>query len=261
MEMLNAREELYGHKLTKSRVLRTILMYELIVFAYAFATYSIKNWIFILIWLALAAVYIYTYIIPRQIEFNYEARSEAERNRFINIITQGMTSNTADIIKVLKMATDKANGEFKLDMQGLVATIMSANTYKAQHLAFKKVLNKYRNDYYFCRFMEEVETNVHESKYQMATYQAFKDHHNLTMTKEKEFEAKKKLIQQKMILMLVMVLIVACVALYSNGYKVFITVYATTVPGIICSTLFLMYVFTFAHLFFKRKFDTSVTSL
>lgn len=261
MATMNAREELYGHKLTPTRILRTIFSYELIVFIYAFAVYSIKNWFMILAWLVIAAVYIYTSIIPKQIEYNYKARSEAERNRFINIVCQGMTSQDANIIKVMKASIKNSNGEFKLNMQSLLASIMTANTYREQHEAFERILQKYHDDYYFCRFMEEVETNVHESKYELATYQAFKDHHNLIMEKEKEFEAQKKFIQYQMMIMLCAVIAVACVALYSQGYNAFLTMYALTPVGLVCSTLFMVVVFfIFVRGFFKRKFDTSVTS-
>lgn len=258
---LNAQEELYGHKLTVTKILRTILLYEIMVFIYAFVLYSIKNWMIILIWLVLAAIYIYTSIIPKQIKFNYETRSEAERNRFINIVTQGMTNENADVIKVLNHAIQSLNGEFKLDMQTLMATIMASNTYREQHLAFKKLLTKYHDDYYFCRFMEEVETNVHESKYQLATYQAFKDHHNLIMSKEKEFEAQKKIIQMQMVIMLVALIIVVAISLYSQGYEKFLQIYGTNIVGEICSTIFMITVFIFVKSFFKHKFDTSVTSI
>lgn len=134
---LNAKEEAYGSRLTKAGVARTIGTYELGVAVFCVALYGPKNIIPIVAWLLVTAFYVYRRILVWGVLANYRRRAEGERNRFINIVTQGMTTEGAQILPVLRNTIGKVNGEFREDLETLLANIVSTSDKSIQHAAFQ----------------------------------------------------------------------------------------------------------------------------
>lgn len=259
LKTMDAKEQLYGFRLTRSRVIRIILGYEIGVFLFAYILYGPNNPWWIVGWMALAALYIYKKMLPRKIEADYQRRAEVQRNRFINIVTQGMTTKHANIVAVLRRASTKADGEFKRDLMALIAVIMSADNYKELHAAFVKLQKKYEYDIYFTLFMEQVETVVHESIYHIETFKTFKNSSNTILMKEKEFIQKKKQVQKNMIVMAGISCFTNAICLMMPGYQKYLTVYADTMGGIIVSTVYLVAIATIINGFYKRFYDDNVT--
>ena len=257
---MNAKEELYGSRLTKARVARTILTYEVGVAAYGYAMYGPTNLPIIVIWLVLAALYIYRKILPESVDANYQRKAETERNRFINIVTQGMTTKNANILAVLRRATAKAEGEFKLDLERLLAVLVSAPDQAEKHKAFQDITEKYSDDIYYGLFMEQVETVYNESQYHIETFNTFKDSHNTLLLKQKEFIRKKKQAQVQLMSILVLSLVTSVICLYSNGYQQFLTTYAENKIGMLFSTLYLFALALIINGFYKHFYDDTITS-
>lgn len=257
---MNAKEELYGSRLTKARVARVILTYEVGVTAFGYAMYGPTNLWIIVIWMALAAFYIYRKILPMSIDANYSRKAQTERNRFINIVTQGMTTKNANIVAVLRRATDKAEGEFKLDLERLLAILVSSPDQSEKHEAFRNISKKYGNDIYFALFMEQVETVYNESQYHIETFNTFKDSHNTLLLKQKEFIRKKKQAQIQLMSILVLSLVTSVICLYSNGYQQFLTTYAENKIGILFSTLYLIALALIINGFYQHFYDDTITS-
>lgn len=257
---MNAKEELYGSHLSTARVARIILTYEIGVGAFTYVLYSPKNLLWIVGWMIASAIYVYRVILPRGINANYSRHAETERNRFLNIVTQGMTSKNANIVNVLENASKKAEGEFKLDLEQLLATLLQASSQEVQHQAFLNIEHKYSDDIYFGLFMEQVETVYYESQYHPETFKTFEMSHNTLLSREREFIRRKKARQAQLLMMSVISLAVVAICLYSNGYSQFIKIYATKPTGYAVSTVYLLIMAFIYNGFYKRYYDDNVTS-
>ena len=259
---MNAKEELYGGRLTKARVLRILAGYEIGIAGFAALLYGpvMQHLWCILIWMLIVAFYIYRRLLPRKIESDYQRRSELERNRFINVVTQGMSTKNANIISVLRNATKKAEGEFRDDLSALLAVLVSAPSYKEQHEAFERIQKKYASDIYFTLFMEQVETVVHESIYHIETFRTFEDSHNKLLLKEKEFIQKKKGVQTIMFFMCGVAAFTAGACLMAQGYKEYLKVYALNPIGMGISTFYLFVFCLIIASFYRNFYDDTITS-
>lgn len=257
---MNAKEELYGSRLTTARVARTIMTYEVGVAAFGYAMYGPKNLWIILIWMAIAAFYIYRKILPMGINANYHRKAETERNKFINIVTQGLTTKDANVLAVLRRAAEKAEGEFQKDLMSLLAVLVSSPDRAEQHRAFEDISKKYENDIYFGLFMEQVETVYYESLQHIDAFREFKNSHNLLLLKQKEFIRKKKQAQIQLISILVLSLATSVICLYSSGYQSFLKVYANSMGGEVMSTLYLLALALIINGFYNHFYDDVITS-
>lgn len=260
---MNAKEELYGGRMTTARVLRMLMGWEIGIAIFAITLYGpvVQHAWCVLVWMLIVAIYIYNVLIPRKIEADYQMRSEQERNRFINIVTQGMSTKNANILAVLRRATNKAEGEFKDDLNALVAVLVSAPDYKEQHQAFEDIIHKYSSDIYFGLFMEQVETVYHESIYHIETFQTFEDSHNKLLLKQKEFMAKKHDVQQIMFTMCgIAEFTIAATTIGAEGYKTYLSMYALSKAGMVVSTVYLIVLCLIVSSFYKHFYDNTVTS-
>lgn len=259
IKTMDAKEQLYGGRLTTSRVFRIIAGYEMGVIAFTYILYGPNGiWPWMIGWMALAAWYIYKKLLPRKIESDYQRRAENQRNRFINYVTQSMTTKDASIIAALRNAVTKADGEFKDDLEALIAVMLSAQSWDESHAAFVHLQQKYDSDIYFTLFMEQVETVFHEDQYHIETFNTFKDSHNTVLTKEKEFIQKKREVKKNMIVMSGIGLLTNAICLMAPGYTKYLNWYANATAGKIVSTLYMIAIALIINGFFKRFYDDDV---
>lgn len=260
---MNAKEELYGGHMTKARVFRMLIGWEIGIAIFAITLYGpvVQHAWCVLAWMLIVAIYIYNVLIPRKIESDYQMRSQQERNRFINIVTQGMSTKNANMLSVLRRATRKAEGEFKDDLNALVAVLVSAPDYDEQHAAFERIIHKYADDIYFGLFMEQVETVYHESIYHIETFQTFEDSHNKLLLKQKEFIAQKREVQHIMFTMCgIAEFTIAATTIGAEGYKVYLSMYALSKAGMVVSTVYLIVLCLIVAKFYKNFYNNAVTS-
>lgn len=254
---MNAVEELYGYNLTKQKVARFMLSYEVGTLAFTVLLY--ERWWITLIWMVLVGLYVYKSLLPKQVMANYKRRALTERNRFINMVTQGMATKNANIVAVLRRAKEKVKGEFADDLSILIATLVSEDNYEAKHQAFKNLSDKYKEDIYFVLFLEQIETVYHEDQYHIETFQTFKDSHNRLLMKQKTFIRKKKEVQTSMMSMLGLSFVMLAIMLMSNGIDKYISIYAHALGGTITSTIYLLVIGFIIHSFYKKYYDDEVT--
>lgn len=255
---MDAMEQLYGSRLTKGRVFRIIAGYEIGVILFTYILYGPNRPWWIFSWMIVAAWYIKAKLLPRKIENDYQRRAENQRNRFINYVTQSMTTTGTNIIEAIRNAANKADGEFKSDLESLIAIMLSAQSFDESHAAFVKIQKKYSSDIYFTLFMEQVETVFHESIYHIETFNTFKDSHNTVLTKEKEFIQKKRDVQHNMITMCGISCFTNAVCLMAPGYDKYLSVYANTIPGAVVSTIYMIALAIIINGFYKRFYDDDV---
>lgn len=255
---MDAKEQLYGSRLTKGRAARIIMGYEIGVIVFTYILYGPNNLLWMAGWMAVAALYIVRRLLPRKVESDYQRRGENQRNRFVNYVTQSMTTTNANITNALKDASKKLDGEFRLELESLIAVMMSSQSFDETHKAFKKIQHKYEHDIYFVLFMEQVETVYHESVYHIETFNTFKDSHNTVLMKEKEFIQKKAQIQKNMVTMLGISCFTNAVCLMASGYDKYLKVYANSIGGIVVSTIYMVALALIVNGFYKRFYDDDV---
>lgn len=256
---MNAKEELYGRRMTAGKALRVILIYDAVVLAFMFLLFD--SWWAMFIGAILGAWYVYLAILPKQTQSRYEERGLDQRNRFINLVTQMLATKGTLVINTLKAAIDKVDGEFAADIRQLTAILMSSDDKAEKHAAWQKLGDKYADDVYFSLFIEALETAYNETDYNIQTFTVFKDSHNAMRLKQKDFVRAKKTVQQKMMVMLGLAFILIGVLAMSRGWANYVTLYAHNIVGNGFSVVFLAVLGFIMHRFFIKFYDNSVTTL
>lgn len=264
---LNAMEELYGSRMTPSKVFRIIGSYEIVICGCAYFLY--QSLLITLMYAFAGALFVYGIVIKKDVENRYKSRGFFERNKFVNVITQSMTTKDAQILPVLTKSIDKLNGEFKDDIQHLVAVLCTNSTDDEKREAFVELDKKYENDIYFCLFLDQVQTVYWESTYHIETFREFQNSHNLILMKQKEYKRTKNVCRHWTFMTVLgsIGLIVATAfmtgVLSGKGFnlELFSTVYAHNLIGRICSTIYMFGLSLIMIRFFNCYYDDDIMKL
>lgn len=258
LKTLNAKAELYGNRVTPASVFRTMFAYEVIIIAYAALLFGPKNVIMIGIMALIGAIFVYRGIIPYKIDDVYRERSENERNQFMHLITQGMTAQDANMLNVLRNATDAASGEFYDDMIHLLVKLEQSRSPEICHPAFQKICDKYKEDIFFVMMMEQCETTFYEAQYHIETFRSFQESHDEMISQERYYEQKKQSWQTGLGIIVVLCFGAECVVMMFPGYKVYQKVWLNII-GFIISIIFFIALAAVVKKFYKDFYDNDVT--
>jgi hypothetical protein len=264
---LNAMEELYGSRMTSSKVMRIIFKYELAVCGMSYFLY--QNLIATFMYGFAGAIYVYMVIIKQDVESRYRQRGLFERNKFINFITQSMTAKNAQMLPVLMKLVNKLEGEFKDDVQHLVAVLCTNSTSEEKNSAFAELSEKYRKDIYFCLFLDQVQTVYLENTYHIETFREFQRSHNLILIKQKEYQRIKDRYRHWFFLTLIGAFGLLVLTAYATGifngngmnFEMFTQVYATSLIGRIVSTFYMVAMAIVVNIFFRNYYDDNITEM
>lgn len=256
---LQAKEEAYGYRLTKSKIAGIILPYSLSIGAFAYILYS--NLIIALILVAISAITVYLKIVPQEIQVQYYRRGLQQRNRCLNIITQSMTSPENTVYESMKQAAIRMNGEFKQDLQEVIAVMVTSEDDEPVHQAFNKIEEKYADDVVFTQYFEQLETAQFEGNLSPEIFQDLSNYHNQTYEKQQAYIAQRKK-RKKEVFTITAIVFGLCVTLaVSNGYDNYRTTFSYSIIGIIASSIFMVvYIFVLMK-FFKAYYDESITTV
>lgn len=256
---LQAKEEAYGHRLTKAGIARIVLAYALTVLAYAYLLYM--RWWIALIAFAIGFAFTYRSVLPKEIAVRYYRRGLEQRNRCINVITQSMTNPENTLTYSLQIAADRLDGEFKQDIEKLLASLLTGSTNDEVHGAFKLLTDKYRDDVIFTQFFEQLETTKFDGKINVETFRNLKNYHNQMFDKQQEYINKRNERKTEVFALTAIVFGVCATLAFSNGLSNYIHVYAHTFVGLVCSTAFMLLYFFILSRFFQYYYDESITTL
>lgn len=264
---LNAMEELYGSRMTPSKVFRIIGSYEIVICGCAYFLYQSLPITFM--YAFAGALFVYGAVVKKDIENRYRSRGLFERNKFINFITQSMTTKGAQILPVLTKSINKLNGEFKDDIQHLVAVLCTNSTDEEKRDAFAELNDKYEQDIYFCLFLDQVQTVYWESTYHVETFREFQNSHNLILMKQKEYKRTKNVYRHwtfmtvlgSMGLIVATAFMTGVLAGKGFGLTLFSTVYAHSLIGRICSTMYMFGLSFIMVRFFNCYYDDDIMEL
>ena len=258
LKTLNAKAELYGNRVTPTTVFRTMFSYEVIIIAYAALLFGPKNIIMIGIMALLGAIFVYRGIIPYKIDDAYRENSENERNQFMHLITQGMTAENANMLNVMRKATDAASGEFYDDMMHLLIKMEQSHSPEVCHPAFQKLCHKYQEDIFFSMMMEQCETTFYEAQYHIETFRSFQESHDEMIAQERNYEQKKQSWQQGLGIIIVMCFGAECMVMLFPGYATYQRVWLN-IRGFVVSVIFFIALSRVVRKFYKDFYDNDVT--
>lgn len=203
--------------------------------------------------------YGYTFLMPNTIRKEYELESFAQRNKFINNMTQIMTDGNKTVSGAVSTAKIRAQGEFKDDLARLEAKIFGADVPTIQD-AFDAVSDKYEDDPIFSQYMEQIETSAIEGNANVDTLKDIKGYHNEMKAKQEEFEKLKQGHLSDMKTMMFTIIAFIAALTFSFGFDTYLSAFAHALAGRIAGGIYLAISMFFLKQFSGFLFDDSVTS-
>lgn len=252
---INAIKVAYGKPLERKDYLRYGLIPGLIVGGFSFILLYL--WWVSLILGIIGALYGLKVLMPKIIQRTYEQISFRERNKFVNNMTQILTNDSQTLLKALGRASDRSEGELKMDLKVLQAKLMGADHGQVLQ-AFKVISNKYRDDIIFVQYIEQIETASLEGKTNMDTLKDIKSYHNEMKEKKEEYDRKKdghlKDIKSLCIIVVFFILIIA----FSFNFEIYINAFARHPIGWCTAGIYMLLMFFFSRSFANYYFDDSI---
>lgn len=258
LEELMAYRRAYGSELVKRDYFKYVVIPGLL-FCFL-ATILLYNPIVSVVFMIIGLLYGYTFFMPKAIEKTYNQNAFAQRNKFINNMTQIMTDESKTVATALNKAIVRADGEFKDDLMWLSASLVGADVPIIQN-SFEYIADKYEDDVIFGQYLEQVETATIEGNVTIDTLKDIRSYHNQIKTKTEEYEKAKGAYLKDMRMMMLTVIAFIFALTFSFGFNTYLTAFAWALPGWVASTLYLVLQLFFFKQFSTYLFDDSVTSV
>lgn len=254
---LMAYREAYGKELGTIDYIKMVIGPGLI-FAF-FATIVLYTPIVSIVFGVLGLWYGYTFLMPNTIRKEYESESFAQRNKYINNMTQIMTDGNKTVAMAISTAKIRAEGEFRDDLARLEARIFGADIPTIQD-AFDAIADKYEDDPIFSQYMEQVETSAIEGNANVDTLKDIKGYHNEMKAKQEEFEKLKAGHLSDMKTMMFTIIVFIAALTFSFGFDTYLNAFAHAWAGRIAGGIYLGISLFFLKQFSGFLFDDSVVS-
>lgn len=254
-------DELNAYKVAYGQPLKTKdFVYYVGTPAFIFAVFSFLLlyywWLSILMGMA-GALYGLKVLLPKSVEKVYQYQSFAQRNKFVNNMTQILTDDGKTVTRALQMANARAEGEFQNDINELQARLIGADNTLIKK-AFKAIEYKYQDDVIFAQFLEQLETVMLEGRSNINTLKDIKTYHNDMKKKQSEYQSKKNghLSDMKMLGVVVVIFILA--VSFSFGFSTYINDFARQPIGWVTCGFYMLLMGQFFRKFSIFLFDDSV---
>jgi hypothetical protein len=255
IDELNAYKVAYEEKL-KPRDYLVYVGVPALIFA-VFSFILLYYWWFSLIMFLLGALYGITYYLPKSIKKQYKDHAFNQRNKFINNMTQLLTDENKTVVRALATAYDRAEGEFQLEINILLARLTGADNSQISE-SYSEFAAKYRDDVIFIQYLEQLETATLEGRTNIDTLKDIKSYHNEMKEKQNKYEKQKRthLNGMKMLGFVIVIFILAIN--FSFEFNTYIDGFAHHYIGWITIGLYLLFMSNFFIKFSKYLFDDSI---
>ncbi|MDK8643834.1 hypothetical protein ACQRXC_26860 (plasmid) [Niallia taxi] len=252
---LNAYKVAYGKPLKTKDFVSYVGMPALL---FAGFTFLLLYYWWLSIFMAITgALYGMKVLLPKSVEKVYQYQSFAQRNKFINNITQILTDDGKTVTMALEITNTRAEGEFQKDINELQARLIGADNTMINK-AFTSMENKYQDDVIFAQFLEQLETAMLEGRTNIDTLKDIKTYHNDMKKKQSEYQNKKNghLTDVKMLGVVVVIFLLA--VSYSFGISTYINDFARQPIGWVTCGVYMLLMGQFFRKFSFFLFDDSV---
>lgn len=255
VDELNAYKVAYGKPLKTKDYVYYVGMPSLIFIGFSFIL--LYYWWLSLIMSVFGAMYGIKVFLPKSIEKAYKAQSFAQRNKFVNNMTQILTDEGKTVTRALATANSRTDGEFQEDITQLQARLIGADNNQIKN-AFKSLSEKYKDDVIFIQYVEQLETAMLEGRANIDTLKDIKTYHNDMKKKQTEYEVKKQghLKDMKMLCGVVVVFILA--VSFSFGFGTYVNDFAHHPSGWVSCGIYMLLMLQFFRKFSTYLFDDSV---
>lgn len=257
IDQMNAYKSAYGDPLLK----KDIFIALVVPFMVGFVGVMI---LFYYWWLAIIGglvglAYGYIVLMKDNVQRVYHQQARIQRNRFVNNMTSLLTNPNETVVSALKWCAQDivADGEFKRDLDYLIVELMDATPNEVQ-AAFGRMATKYKRDFVFCLFLDNLITASLEGRTDIKKLKDLKSWHMDVMEQTSIFMNNKQgAIRQYKITVGYTLGIIAILtfALSFDGYLLY---YAHNPIGWVSSIILLTLSFVYFHSFRKRLADDEV---
>jgi len=197
------------------------------------------------------------FYLPKSIAKVYEQEAFAQRNKFINNMTQILTDESKTVTRALATVNRRSQGEIQQDLSRLQARLLGADNQQIKE-GIKVLTDKYEDDVIFVQYMEQIETAMLEGRANIDTLQDIKTYHNDMKKKQVSYEKQKQghLGDMKMLMGIVVIFILAIT--FSFGFDTYINAFAKQPVGWIACGVYMTLLGSFFKSFSTYLFDDSV---
>lgn len=208
----------------------------------------------------LGAFYGIKTLMPRAVKKQYEAEGFAQRNKFLNNITQVLTDDNKTVLMAIKKVTTRSNGEFREDLKKFHAMLIGADNERIRD-AVLWFGDRYDDDVIFMQYLEQLETAMLEGKTNIETLKDIKTYHNDIRKKQDLYEIAKNghLSDMKQLVIITAILIISLAV--SFGFETYLSAFARHIVGYISAGLYLGILIMFFKQFAGYLFDDSVMEI
>jgi hypothetical protein len=257
IDQMNAYKSAYGDPLMK----KDIFIALVVPFMVGFVGVMI---LFYYWWLAILGglvglAYGYIVLMQHNVQRVYHQRARIQRNRFVNNMTQLLTNPNETVVSALKWCAQDivAEGEFKRDLDYLIIELMDATPSEVK-AAFDRMSVKYRRDFVFRLFLDNLITASLEGRTDIKKLKDLKSWHNDVMEQTSIFMNNKNgAVRQYKITVGYTVGIIGILT-FAFGFDGYLLYYAHSIIGWISSIVLLGLSFFYFHSFRKKLADDEV---
>lgn len=200
------------------------------------------------------------FYLPKSIARNYQMNAHAQRNKFLNNMTQILTDESKTVSQALSSVYLRSQGEFKDDLAKLQAGLFGVDTEQISQ-AIAVLIKKYESDIIFVQYMEQIETALLEGRANIDSLKDLKTYHNDIKKKQVQYEKKKQMHLSHMKLLLLAIVFLITVVVISFGFSLYIEAFAHKPVGWVTCGLVLFLYGVFFKQFSTYLFDDSVTEV
>lgn len=255
---LNALKVAYGKPIDYQDYLNYVGLPA--IFLAALATILFYQWWATLIATLVGAYYGLKVIMNRIISRNYELSSLAERNRFLNIMTQTLADSSKTTTKALEKAQKRLKGELKQDIVVLEAGINGVDKFQIME-SFSTLSKKYERDVIFTQFLEQLETALFEGRNNVETLKHLKSQHNTTKKRTILFiKVKNGHFKNYKFMILVNFLFIGMMNIM-YGFQQYLDSFAHSPIGSIFGAVYFLIILAFSRKFCRLYFDDEIMSM
>lgn len=245
----------YGRKLTSKDFISFVGLPAFVLGLFSFLVlYNL--WVTIPL-VVIGLIYGFRRMLPNVIRRQYERQSFAERNKFLNNITQVLTDQSQTVSMAVAKVTERASGEFREHLEQYHAMITGADNAQIRRATIW-FSDMYEDDVIFGQYIEQLETIIVEGKTNVDTLKDIKTYHNDIKSKQMAYERLKNghVGDLQRILLLTLLLIGALA--FSFGFQSYLDAFARSIVGYVAGGIYLAFLSRMLHQFTVFLFDDSI---
>lgn len=255
IEELNAIKTQYEEPLNKKEILVFCLIPAVYIFCFLY--FLFYNLVFSIISGLVASLYGLIIILPKMIARNHYIKSQNERNRFMNSLTQNLINDKITTTDGLEKVSTRLNGELSKDIEALVTELRYSDETDKMN-AYKVLTEKYKSDRIFVQYIDQLQTATMEGRNNIDELDSLASYHDLILAKQdKFFSIKNERLMFYTFASVISIAIAITLAFttWNYGYQ---THFVNGIVGWIIGGVFILINIYYSHKFILDYFDDEI---